>query len=174
MKGTQQPNAALSPIVRLREFDSVADQGPLKQWLNQPHVSLWWGDAGEALEEALVRDPSAHAIIEADSLPVGYICWEAPIVEELEAAGLGDLPEGLLDVDILLGEASVQGRGIAGKAGGLLLEHLRATNRAPYLGAATSALNERAIRLAERVGFELFREFDDPESGKCRYMIIAL
>ena len=39
---------------------------------------------------------------------------------------------------------------------------------------ATSVSNERAIRAYEKVGFRLFREFQDPESGPCRYMLAEI
>jgi len=40
----------------------------------------------------------------ADGVPAGYLSWQTPPRDELEAVGLADLPEDLMDIDILIGE----------------------------------------------------------------------
>jgi RimJ/RimL family protein N-acetyltransferase len=51
---------------------------------------------------------------------------------------------------------------------------LRADPLVQYVGVGTSVSNERAIRAFEKVGFRLFREFQDPECGSCRYMVVQV
>lgn len=157
--------------VSLRDF-VPADDGPLlKDWLQRPHVHKWW--SMQQHEDLVRRLADSHAIILAENIPVGYVCWEVPPRHELEAAGLVDLPDGLFDLDILIGEPDYLGRGIGPMALLLLCEWLR-QDGARYLGAAIPVDNTRSRRAAEKAGFEVFREFDDPESGRCVYLIHPL
>lgn len=125
----------------------------------------------QEVEDLVVRAPNSHAIIEAEGIPVGYLCWEFPPQQDLEEASLTDLPEGLIDIDILIGEPDLLGQGIGSDALGLLLERLRSRSDVRFTGLATSVNNQRAKRAYEKAGFQVFREFDDPESGRCYYLI---
>ena len=109
----------------------------------------------------------------ADGAPVGYLCWQKPSKEETEAAGVTDLPEGLVDIDIMIDEPAYLGRGIAGKALALLMARLRDAG-VTIAGLGTSISNRAAIRAFEKAGFRLFREFEDPEWGPCKYMVAEL
>jgi aminoglycoside 6'-N-acetyltransferase len=113
----------------------------------------------------------SHALIVADSTPVGYLCWQEPPKEELEAAYLTDLPRGLVDIDILIGEPDLLGQGVGSRALELLLARLRSEASVAFAGLGTSASNTNAIRCYEKAGFRLFREFQDPEWGPCKYLI---
>jgi aminoglycoside 6'-N-acetyltransferase len=126
------------------------------------------------LENLLRYSSETHAVIVADGVPVGYLCWQRPSQDELEAAGLTDLPEDLVDIDILIGESEAVGQGVGPRALGLLLDRLRADPLVSFAGVGTSVSNERAIRAFEKTGFRLFREFEDPECGPCRYMLIEI
>ncbi len=112
-------------------------------------------------------------MILSEGTPVGYLCWQKPSREEKEAAGLTDLPEGLIDIDIMIGEPSFLGHGIAGKALVLLMARLRDAG-VTTVGLGTSLSNRAAIRAFEKAGFRRFREFEDPEYGPCRYMVAVL
>ncbi len=160
--------------VRLEMFDPKLDSQRLLDWLRRPHVARWWGDPQKQFEILLRWSSESHAVIVADGAPVGYLCWQKPPQDQLEAAGLTDLPDNLVDMDILIGESTVLGQGVGPRALGLLLERLRADSRVSFAGVATSILNKRAIRAYEKAGFRLFREFQDPESGLCRYMVVDL
>lgn len=157
--------------VTLEPFDPTRDAEMLRRWLAQPHVAKWWGDAARAMEHARQSAPESHALIVADGAPVGYLCWQEPPGDELEAAGLTDLPAGLVDIDILIGEARLLGQGIGSRALEALLARLCAGRPVRFAGLGTSTANTQAIRCCERVGFRLFREFEDPEWGPCRYLI---
>jgi ribosomal protein S18 acetylase RimI-like enzyme len=143
----------------------------LLRWLTRPHVAKWWGDAARAMEHARQCAPESHALIVADGAPVGYLCWQEPAKEELEAAGLTDLPSGLVDIDILIGEAALLGQGIGSRALQVLLARLRSGRAVRFAGLGTSSSNTNAIRCYGKAGFRLFREFQDPEWGPCEYLI---
>jgi len=114
-----------------------------------------------------------HALITADGRPVGYMCWQRPSREELEAAELTDLPEDLVDIDILIGEPEFLGRGVGPRALVLLLTRLHGEG-VGFAGLGTSTSNRVAIRAYEKAGFRLFRDFEEPESGPCKYMVAQL
>jgi ribosomal protein S18 acetylase RimI-like enzyme len=159
------------PTVALEAFDLSRDSDMLRSWLAQPHVAKWWGDAGRAMQHATEWAPESHALILADGTPVGYLCWQEPPKEELEAAELTDLPSGLVDTDILIGDADLLGRGIGSRALELLLARLRCDSSVAFAGLGTSVSNSNAIRCYEKAGFRLHREFQDPEWGPCKYLI---
>ncbi len=162
------------PEVALRPFNPASDEVTLRHWLRQPHVARWWGDPEERLGDALGHPPEQHAIITVDSAPIGYVCWQRLGPEEMNAVGLTDLPDGLVDIDVFLGEPEAMGQGVGPRLGPLLLARLRADPHVSFAGIGTSVSNERAIRAAEKLGFRLFREYQEPEVGPCRYMVLAL
>jgi hypothetical protein len=68
------------------------------------------------MQHASESVPESHALIVADGAPVGYLCWQSPPKEELEAANLTDLPSGLVDIDILIGHPDLLGQGVGLRA----------------------------------------------------------
>ncbi len=158
--------------VRLETFDPELDSQRLRDWLRRPHVARWWGDHQQQFENPLWCSRETHAVIVADGVPVGYLCWQRPPQDELEAAGLAYLPENIVDIDILIGESNIVGQGVGPRALGVLLDRLRADPLVSSAGVATSVSNASAIRAFEKAGFRLFREFQDPGSGLCRYMVV--
>ena len=160
--------------VRLETFEPELHSPRLRDWLHRPHVARWWGDPEVALEISLQCSPENHAVIVADGAPVGYLCWQTPPQNELEAAGLADLPEDLVDIDVFIGEPDFIERGVGSRSLSLLLARLRVDSSVKYAGVGTSISNERAIRAFEKVGFRLFREFHDPEFGSCWYMVVKV
>lgn len=159
--------------VELAIFDPRKDLERLKCWLRSPHVVRWWGDQELQLTALTQRPTETHALIAADGRPVGYLCWQRLSREELEVTGLTDLPEDLMDIDILIGELEFLGLGVGSRALVLLLAKLR-DEEVSVAGVGTSISNGAAIRAFEKSGFHLFREFEDPESGPCRYMVAEL
>lgn len=157
--------------VTLEPFDLMRDAERLLRWLAQPHVAKWWGDAARAMQHARQCAPESHALIVVDRTAVGYLCWQEPPQEELEAADLADLPRGLMDIDILIGEPELLGQGVGSQALELLLARLRREPSVAFAGVGASASNTNAVRCYEKAGFRLFREFQDPEWGPCKYWI---
>ena len=159
--------------VDLEALDLQADLPLLERWLQNPHVVRWWGTGHQHLAALARRSRDTDAMITADGRRVGYLCWQEPSPSELEAAGLTDLPDGLVDIDILIGEPELLGRGVGPTALGLLLGKLQGEG-VGFAGLGTSTANRRAIRAFEKAGFRLFRDFEDPESGPCKYMVKRL
>ena len=157
--------------VSLEPFDPKRHTERMLGWLHRPHVARWWGDPRQAMDHAMRTPSEAHALIVADGTPVGYLCWQRPTRGELEDAELTDLPEGLVDIDILIGEPGLLGQGIGSRALQQLLTRLRRDSSVLFAGLGTSVSNVRAGRAFERAGFSLFREFQDPEWGQCQYFV---
>lgn len=159
--------------VDLKVLDLQPDQPLLERWLRSPHVVRWWGTPDLHLTSLAQRSRDTHAVITADGRPVGYLCWQRLSPSELEAAGLTDLPEGLVDIDILIGEPKLLGRGVGPRALVLLNTRLHGEG-VGFAGLGTSSSNRVAVRAFEKAGFRLFRDFEDPESGPCKYMVAQL
>lgn len=144
----------------------------IERWLRSPHVARWWGTQQEFLQTWVRRPPGNHALIHCDGRPVGYLCWQHPSREDLEAAKLTDLPKNLVDIDIMIGEEDCVGCGLGPRALALLLERLEREG-VEDAGLATSVSNGSAIRAFEKAGFRLFREFEEPD-GPYHYMVKKL
>jgi len=143
----------------------------LERWLQSAHVVRWWGTPD--LTALAQRSSDTHAVITADGRPVGYLCWQRLSPSELEAAGLTNLPEDLVDIDILIGEQELLGRGVGPRALVLLLAKLHGDGLG-FAGLGMSTSNHIAIRAFEKAGFRVFKDFADPESGPCKYMVAKL
>jgi aminoglycoside 6'-N-acetyltransferase len=161
-----------TPPVTLEHVDPARDRPVIERWLQNPHVAQWWGTEEGLLETLVGRPTDSHALIAAGGRPVGYICWQRPSREELEAAALTDLPESLVDIDIMIGEHGYVGRGIGSKALALLLKRL-ASEGVEDAGLATRLTNRSALRAFEKAGFRLFHHFEEPD-GTYRYMVTKL
>lgn len=159
--------------VALRPFDPASDESRLRRWLRQTHVTRWWGAAEERLPDVLQHPAEHHAVIVVDGTPVGYVCWQRVPPDELEAAGLPDLPQGTVDVDVFIGESEMRGQGIGTAVGRLLLARWCADPDVSFAGVGISASNTRSLRAAEKLGLQLFREYQDPETGPSRYLLLA-
>jgi hypothetical protein len=155
------------PTVRLRPLGE-ADAAPFASWLRQPHVRRWWGGAEETERKlAAARDRLRRTIIEADGTPVGLLVWGHPTREELDEAGLAEVPESVIDVDVMIGEPAALGRGIGSAALRLLAAQALADPAVPYLIAAAAAGNDASLRAFVKAGFAIARTFDDPAAGPC-------
>lgn len=157
--------------VRLEDFDAERHSHLLRDWLNRPHVARWWGDPLSALQSSLQYLARNRAIIVANEVPVGFLCWRTPTEDELKAAGLADAPNDLVDIDILVGEPELIGRGIGPASLCLLLARLRSDPLVSFAGVGTSDSNYRAIGAFAKAGFHPFRRFQDPVFGSCVYMV---
>ena len=161
--------------IRLADFDPDEHLPLLDRWLHEPHVRRWWGDPVRNLAEVQQRPPDGgHALITADGLPVGYICWQRYRGEDLAIIGLPDLPQAAIDLDIMIGETSYVGHGVGPQALGLLFARLGRDPSVPLVGLATSVDNVSAVRAYEKAGFTRVRQFNDPEFGPCWFMIADL
>ncbi len=159
--------------VGLREFDPTTDLPHLAVWLRAPHVARWWLDPERQLAAARERPADgSHAIITAAGEAVGYLRWQRIDREALDEIGLNDIPDGSIDLDILLGHPEQVGHGIGPRALTLLLDRLFADPTVPLVGLVTSVRNHSAIRAFEKAGFRRFREYDDPTYGRVLVLVV--
>ncbi len=155
--------------VQLLAFDVDRDLPVLRSWIKRPHVAHWWGDADQVLAVVCEHGPAHHALIAVDGQAVGYLCWQMPQPEELDAAGLTDLPASLIDVDILIGEPDFVGRGVGPQALRLLLDRLR-TQGVSCVGLAAAADNQRAVRAYAKAGFQPYEWFQEEGQNMCYFI----
>lgn len=146
------------PCVDLQAFRPERDLPLISTWLDRPHITRWWGESGEALSELRAHHAETVAVIGLDGRPVGLLCWQTPSPSELSQAGLADLPSDLIDIDIMIGEADVQGQGVGPEALRLLFERLRAQGTT-LVGVATATANRRAMSAYAKVGLQPYRDF---------------
>jgi len=158
--------------VELSPYISERHSSLLRSWLRQPHVSKWWGDPEKAILE-VSEPPNAggEALIFADGLPVGYLRWQVPDREDLDAAGLRDIPLDAIDIDVAIGEPDWLGRGVGSRALVLIVERLVAGG-ATTIMLATSVENLQAICAYEKAGFQRRRQFIDTDGGTYWLMTI--
>lgn len=144
--------------VSLKPFQLEDDLPLVTQWLQRPHVQRWWGEPEQNLDDIHLHTPESAALIVVDEKAVGFVCHQHLSREELQAAGLEDLPDHLVDIDIMLGEPDFMGRGIGPEALRLLCVQL--TERGVTLvGVAAATANRRALSAFHKAGFEPYRDF---------------
>ena len=154
--------------VGLIEF-TVEDLPLVADWVGRDHVRRWWGDPERSLAE--LKSQKKRAIIAAGNVKVGLVVWAHPPRGELDEAGLHDVSEEVIDIDIMIGEPDALGRGVGTRAIRLVADRIFRQNDVAHIIAATSTANTASIRAFEKAGFRSEREFDDPQCGRCLLMI---
>jgi|APFre7841882724_1041349.scaffolds.fasta_scaffold02122_6 RimJ/RimL family protein N-acetyltransferase len=152
----------------LRLRDVTNDDLPLiEQWLHADHVRDVWGPPDANLR--LLNEPPAkgnwRAIIEADGHGAGIVLWQHPSREELDVAGLTDIPTSVIDIDILIGEFAALGRGLGSGAISLVAEAALSDPTVPFVMACARLDNLVSQRAFAKAGFRKDREFDDVPNG---------
>lgn len=120
--------------VSFKSFNRKRDQVLLKKWVKSPHVRQWWGDPVKNMQE--LSRPAINGgeeLVIVGAKPVGYIRWQALSQEELQAAGLDDLPDSVIDIDIAIGESNYLGRGIGSQSLRLLVSRLFKSEKASMI-----------------------------------------
>ncbi len=157
--------------VRLLDI-SNEDFPAIERWLGEDHVSRFWGEPAEKGHILCEPPPGTRcAVIEAGGRKVGLVLWRRPSRAELDEAGLTDVPATVADLDILIGEADLTGRGIGSAAIRLAAEAALAAETVPYVIAATATGNAASLRAFVKAGFRRDREFDDPLCGRCVLLV---
>jgi RimJ/RimL family protein N-acetyltransferase len=130
-------------------------------------VRKTWGDPDENLR--LLKEPPSkghsRAIIEADGRKIGMVLWQNPTREELDLAGLADIPTSVIDIDIMIGELDAAGHGLGSGAISLLAEVALSDPAVPFVMACARLDNLASQRAFENAGFLKDREFDDVPNG---------
>ena len=160
--------------VTLRSFRNDTGLDLLARWLQAPHVLKWWNDPEGNLADAKERAPDTHALIVAEGRPVGYLRWQRASLPDLTTLGITDIPEGSIDIDILIGEPEFVGKGIGSQALKLLLDRFRVDPAIPLAGMSTAVKNHAAVRAYEKAGFQRRQHYVDPELGDAWIMAIDL
>lgn len=155
-------------VMRLRLRDVANDDLPLiEQWLHTEHVRGTWGDPSANLR--LLREPpvggNRRAIIEADGHDVGIVLWQHPTREELDVAGLADIPTSAIDIDIMIGEFDALGQGLGSDAISLVADLALSDPTVPFVMACARLENLASQRAFAKAGFRKDREFDDLPNG---------
>lgn len=160
--------------VQLEPFNRDQDSGLLAAWLKRPHVARWWGDPETQIKAVLALPVGGgDALILADGVAVGYIRWQRLLREELDAAGLHEIPSGAIDIDIAIGEEDYTALGIGSRTIGLLVRELAADSTIPLIMLCTSVDNAMAIRAYEKVGFVRQRTFFEEGLGDMWLMTLG-
>lgn len=163
--------AADQPSLRLRPVAAL-DQGLIRQWLRDPDVQAWWGNAAAAAAEvgvALNNDGALTRLIVLGEEVIGY-------AHAIDTASLGGpLPlairPGTFECDLFIGSAAHRGQGHGQRALDLLAQDVFATTLAVACAIIVSIRNERAVRAYERVGFVWKSVWHDPVTGPSWVMV---
>jgi aminoglycoside 6'-N-acetyltransferase len=141
-------------------------------WLRQPHVMPWYPHPSQDME--LASNPPSnggHVLVVAEGVPIGYMRWQHVDRETLDELGLPEVPENSVDIDILLGEVALAGKGVGPAALNALAARFLRDPTVPQLGLTTSVDNARAQRAFEKAGFPITRQYQPPGLGTCHLMI---
>lgn len=160
--------------MNLQLRDVTREDLPLiNRWLHADHVRRTWGDPEVNLR--LLSQPPAsgcwRAIIEADGCDVGLVMWQHPTSEELNLAGLADIPTSAIDIDIMIGEPDAVGLGMGSSAITLVAEIALSDPAVPFVMACARWDNLASQRAFTKAGFENVREFDDVPNGRHVLMV---
>lgn len=150
--------------VSLLPYDAGSHDDLLGEWLCAEHVAKWWGRK-TALGVVSESGAGQCRIIVADGVPVGFIRWHVLRRDELDEAGLSDICEGGVDLDILIGETDYMGRGYGPRALEAAVTLIQATLDPQFYILCTSPENARAVSAYRKAGFSIVRTFDDPTYG---------
>lgn len=164
---------AAAEAVTIQPFQIDLHSDLLARWLACDHVRRWWGEPEQQLDLCLDRpETGGHGLIFHHDRPVGYLRWQQVDPEDLAAVGLTGIPQGAVDMDILIGEIECVGQGIGPQALGLMIQQLRHDRQTPMIGMTTSIENQAAIRAYEKAGFHRWMQYEDPSYGPCWVMVI--
>ena len=94
-----------------------------------------------------------RAIVEADGDKVGIVLWQHPTREELDVAGLADIPTSVIDIDIMIGEFDALGRGLGSDAISLFAEVALSDPTVPFVMACARLDNLASQRAFAKAGF---------------------
>jgi RimJ/RimL family protein N-acetyltransferase len=158
----------------IRLSDLTDDDLPLiERWLHADHVCSGWGNPDT--NSQLLRDAPAHGnwrtIIVVEGRKVGLVLWQHPTREELDVAGLTDIPTSVIDIDIMIGEPDAVGQGLGQSAIRLVAEVALSDPAVPFVMACARLDNLASQRAFAKAGFYQAREFDDTPNG--RYVLMV-
>ncbi len=149
------------------------DLSLLRRWMHDEQVRQSWGDPEENLRQLSQAPEAGHwrAIIEADGHPIGLVLWQHPTRQELDLAGLTDIPTSAIDIDIMIGEPDAMGCGLGPVAIMQVADIALIDPAVPFLIACASLDNQPCQHAFAKAGFRRDREFDDVPLGRHVLMV---
>jgi aminoglycoside 6'-N-acetyltransferase len=139
-----------------------ADLPLLHRWLNEPHVTQWWGEPAAQFDlvsgdlNELAMD---QYIVLTDNQPFAYIqCYRLTDWN----IGFGEQPDGTRGIDLLIGETEMLGRGHGSGCIRGFVDRVLASGT-PRVVTDPDPHNSRAIRVYEKAGFQRDRMVDTPD-----------
>jgi aminoglycoside 6'-N-acetyltransferase len=167
------------PGLRFRQM-TVDDLRLMHEWLQRDHVRRWWSER-ESYEQVVEhylpaiegREPTDLYLILLDERPIGFIQTYL-VSDHPEYADRVQVGKDVAGVDLLVGEEALTGKGIGSDA-------LRAFVREVVFRQPTTIAcvadphvrNTQSIRVFEKAGFRILREFFDPSDGE-RHALMRL
>lgn len=148
---------------------AAADLPLLAEWLQEPQVVRWWNH--EYTAEAIERDfgpsvrgeePGEDLVVSLDGRPFGLL--QRSVIQEYpgeltEFEAVVDVPKGAVELDYLIGEAALRGRGLGSR---MLVEAVQNTWNdypdAPAVLVTVVAANTASWRVVEKAGLQRIAE----------------
>lgn len=142
---------------------AAADLGLLARWLREPQVARWWNhdtSAGAVERDfaASVRgeEPGEDLVVLLGGHPIGLVQRSviSDYPEDLaEFSAVVDVPDGAVELDYLIGEAALRGRGIGSRMIKQVVEDTFGTRPGvPAVLVAIVAANTASWRAVEKAG----------------------
>jgi aminoglycoside 6'-N-acetyltransferase len=142
---------------------TAADLPLVRGWLEQPHVTAWWGEPDEQfiLVSGDISQPAMDQfLVISDGRPFAYLqCYDQSAWPE---GGLGEHPAGTRGIDQFIGEADMVSKGHGSAFIRDYIEGLLA-NGTPRVVTDPDPGNARAIRAYQKAGFAKQGLVDTPE-----------
>jgi aminoglycoside 6'-N-acetyltransferase len=167
----------------------AADDLPLlARWLADPIVARWWNH--DSTVEGVERDfgasvrgeePGEDLVVSLDGRPVGLV--QRALIHDYpkdlaEFAGLVEVPEGAVELDYLIGEPALRGRGLGPRMIAALVRDTWMSRPAtPAILVAVVAVNSASWRALEKAGLRRIAEGpmtpENPADGSLHYVYRA-
>lgn len=135
-------------------------------WLEKERIRRFWGDPEEALALSETPRGGGQALIAADGRAVGYLMWGRLEREELDRYGLYEIPSGIMEIDLLVGDEEALGKGVATEALKLLVQELFEDPSVWVVGMGIAVENQASLRVAEKAGFFQGRILETEDFGR--------
>jgi aminoglycoside 6'-N-acetyltransferase len=148
---------------------TAADLPMLAEWLREPEVARWWNHehTAEAVERdfgASVRgeEPGEDLVVSLDDGPIGLL--QRSVIRDYpedlaEFEALVDVPEGAVELDYLIADATLRGRGLGSR---MIAAAVHSTwndyAAAPAVLVAVVAANTASWRALEKAGLQRVAE----------------
>ena len=146
-----------------------ADLPLLCEWLREPQVARWWNH--DATAEGVDRDfgpsvrgeePGEDLVVLLDGRPIGLLQRSviADYPEDLvEFATLVEVPDGAVELDYLIADPALRGRGLGARMIAKAIEDTwKARPTAPAVLVAVVAANTASWRALEKAGLQRIAE----------------